>query len=982
MVNKMKVVLLALLFFGALSAQSSGKITGVVTDKVTGEALPGVNVVVEGSRLGASTDVDGFFVILNVPVGTHNVKFNYVGYAETTIQDVRVYVDNATEVNVELQEEVNVGDVVVVVAKRALIRKEETNSRQIRTSDEIKNLPVNSVQEIVGLTAGVVKSDNSNTLNVRGGRGAETAIMVDGLVQNSAYDGSVNGTLNRNAVEEVTVQSGNFSARYSNALSGLVQTSIKSGSDKYSFSFEAQSDKAGPKASRYGYTDYNFTASGPIVPGTQNYFFISVGKNWQDDVSPSWGFKGVQPNPSEELSFAANIKSQITDNILLKLTTTYNLIDNDGFIYGKSFLEGTTKQQHRGITETSNLSNSLTMTHTVSKDFYYELRAGYKEIRNESYDSKWKKNLLAYGIADLNKYNGSDVTGEEIKKYGSVTDGQTARLPGTLTSDADDDLNFGTMYVRNGSVTGIRSINRVFNAYSKDFEGNIDLALNLSYTYDLHQIAAGFSYNRAKMHRYSIAPVGLVKPDFGTQIVVNDRDYFNQTNQNVFGYDYLGNWSEDGDYLNGADEENWNRPNEFGKLKPKTPYQMSLYVEDVLRVDEFFINLGVRWDYFNPNQEQFKDIDNFLGDGSDTTSLGRIVDSKDLIDSEAYTEISPRLGISFPVTENTKFAASIGRFVQMPTYNQMMTNLRRWSIQNFGSTFGNSANPNLKPQKSVQYEMSINHTLNEDMALGVRTYFRQITDLITSQLIGGDNGVDKQLMTWNDDNSTNKGLELTLETRRINNYQIFASYTYSTAFGTGSGSGSSVRLARNDIKSSFQNALDYDVPHKANLNFDYRFSDGQGPSLFGTKILQNFGANISFSYQSGLPYTTKDITNSFEEVVNRDVEARSDINELSMPSRTSIDLRLDKTFNINVGSQNLNLNFYVDVRNLFDTEKVQDVHRGTGLPDTDGYLEQAQSWNDDVTDNVYKRSAYKYLIQRPAFWGNPRLIRFGMRINL
>ena len=158
MVNKMKVVLLVLMFFGALSAQSSGKITGVATDKVTGEALPGVNVVVEGTRLGASTDVDGFFVILNVPVGTHNVKFNYVGYAETTIRDVRVYVDNATEVNIELQEEVNVGDVVVVVAKRALIRKEETNSRQIRTSDEIKNLPVNSVQEIVGLTAGVVKS--------------------------------------------------------------------------------------------------------------------------------------------------------------------------------------------------------------------------------------------------------------------------------------------------------------------------------------------------------------------------------------------------------------------------------------------------------------------------------------------------------------------------------------------------------------------------------------------------------------------------------------------------------------------------------------------------------------------------------------------------------------------------------------------------------------------------------------------------------
>ena len=99
---------------------------------MTGEVLPGVNVTVEGTQLGASTDVDGFYVILNVPVGIQNIKLNYAGYTEYNIQNVQVFTANTTDVNVELEEEVNVGDVVVVIAKRAEIRQEETNSRQVR----------------------------------------------------------------------------------------------------------------------------------------------------------------------------------------------------------------------------------------------------------------------------------------------------------------------------------------------------------------------------------------------------------------------------------------------------------------------------------------------------------------------------------------------------------------------------------------------------------------------------------------------------------------------------------------------------------------------------------------------------------------------------------------------------------------------------------------------------------------------------------
>ncbi|MCB0265592.1 MAG: carboxypeptidase-like regulatory domain-containing protein, partial [Calditrichaeota bacterium] len=89
--SKTKVLLLALVLAIAplyLFAQSSGKVVGVVKDKTSGEALPGVNISIEGSQYGAATDVDGYFVILNVPVGVYDIRANFVGYGDVVQQGV------------------------------------------------------------------------------------------------------------------------------------------------------------------------------------------------------------------------------------------------------------------------------------------------------------------------------------------------------------------------------------------------------------------------------------------------------------------------------------------------------------------------------------------------------------------------------------------------------------------------------------------------------------------------------------------------------------------------------------------------------------------------------------------------------------------------------------------------------------------------------------------------------------------------------
>lgn len=101
-----------------------------------------------------------------------------------------------------------------------------------------------------------------------------------------------------------------------------------------------------------------------------------------------------------------------------------------------------------------------------------------------------------------------------------------------------------------------------------------------------------------------------------------------------------------------------------------------------------------------------------------------------------------------------------------------------------------------------------------------------------------------------------------------------------------------------------------------------------------------------------------------------------------MPSRFTIDLRLDKGFNINVGENKVDFNVYLDMRNIFNSETVQGVWRTSGNAGEDGWLSNPNSNNDVKVDTEYEREAYRYLLASPGNWGNPRTIQLGLRVNL
>ncbi|MGB6648435.1 MAG: TonB-dependent receptor [Bacteroidota bacterium] len=224
--------ILLLLWHSTALPGTTGKITGKVRDSGTNEALPGANIVLEGTRLGAATNIDGYFVIINISPGSYTLNASLVGYHPARMTEVRVQVDLTTNVEFTLTESsVDIGEEVVVVAERPLVQRDLTSTSAKVSADEIRLYPVEEVSDLVNLQAGVVNG------HFRGGRIGEVLYMVDGIPVTDLYSREAGVTAETNAIEELEVISGTFNAEYGQAMSGVVNQVTKTGGDHFSGSF-------------------------------------------------------------------------------------------------------------------------------------------------------------------------------------------------------------------------------------------------------------------------------------------------------------------------------------------------------------------------------------------------------------------------------------------------------------------------------------------------------------------------------------------------------------------------------------------------------------------------------------------------------------------------------------------------------------------------------------------------------------------------
>ena len=213
-------VLLVLLGASVTWAQT-GKISGVVTDAQTGDPIPGVNVVIVGEQVGATTDAQGRYSILNLSPGTYDVRATFVGYANATREGVDVNIDLTTEVNFEMQEETQELQEVTVQAEERVVKPDISANVANISADNVENVPVSSLSEVVGLQAGV------QGLSVRGGDLNELSIRVNGLSMRDGRSNEPTAAISYTSIKEVQVQTGGFNAEYGNVRSGLINVVTK-----------------------------------------------------------------------------------------------------------------------------------------------------------------------------------------------------------------------------------------------------------------------------------------------------------------------------------------------------------------------------------------------------------------------------------------------------------------------------------------------------------------------------------------------------------------------------------------------------------------------------------------------------------------------------------------------------------------------------------------------------------------------------------
>ena len=305
-----------------ITASTSGKLTGHIVDKKNNEPLIGVNIILQGTAIGAATDFEGYFGIINIPPGTYDIRISSVGYGTKIVKGIEINSEQTTTLNENLSEEVIVGSEVVVIAEKPIVDTRQTSAVSIMSKEQISVLPVQNLQDIVNLQAGVVDG------HFRGGRIGEVQYQVDGVSVNNPLTNAPAVSLDRSVLQEVQVISGTFDAEYGQAMSGVVNAVLRSGyNDKIDWSAETYfGDYVGlGQVAKYPYLErvnplaiqsYQFALSGPTgIPKTT--FLLSARRF----VSQGYYFATRKFMPNDTSDFNAKKFYPTGDNELVPLST-------------------------------------------------------------------------------------------------------------------------------------------------------------------------------------------------------------------------------------------------------------------------------------------------------------------------------------------------------------------------------------------------------------------------------------------------------------------------------------------------------------------------------------------------------------------------------------------------------------------------------------------------------------------------------------
>jgi outer membrane receptor protein involved in Fe transport len=375
------------------------------------------------------------------------------------------------------------------------------------------------------------------------------------------------------------------------------------------------------------------------------------------------------------------------------------------------------------------------------------------------------------------------------------------------------------------------------------------------------------------------------------------------------------------------------------------------------------------------------------GEGGDLA--GSDLSKEAFRDYTPVINVMPRIAFSFPISDEAVFFAHYDVLTQRPNSFQSRLNLVDYAfIQNSGNIL---TNPNLKPTKTIDYELGFQQVLSKASSLKLSAFYRELRDQI--QIRNVVNAWPRNYRTYdNFDFGTVKGFTAAFDLRRTGNVWMRASYTMQFADGTGSGPTTGINL----INSGQPNLrtispLDFDQRHRFVTTFDFRYGGGKdynGPVVFDTPIFQRTGLNMVSTLGSGTPYSRSSQVVS-EATGGANYLLDGSLNGARLPWQFTSDIQLDRDIPLSFGggegdkAKSANLNIYLLVTNLFNSRNVTGVYRYTGSPDNDGYLASAQAQqtiNNQLSPDSF-RDLYAINVNNPFNFGNPRTIRLGLRFD-
>ncbi len=1012
----------ALLWPVLLYAGTTGKIAGVVKDKETGEPLPGANVIIVGTTYGASANLDGEYVILNLPVGAYSLKASLIGYTDVLMHNVRVSADLTTEANFDLPSTTLALGEIVVVAERPLVNKGATNSVRITTAEDIKNLPVRGFRDVVGIEAGVVKV--GERLYIRGGRREEIATYIDGVYQNNPLTGRASGDLANNAIEEVNYQAGGFNAEYGFANSGVILTTTKTGGSTYNVSGEmitdtwlSQTDKH-LGAYSYGYNVYNFSVSGP-VPGFSEKrvkFYLGGERRFLEDATPSsFAFQRlVMDADGNPLDANGNpiTRADAASATGYNLDDAFPQYDTDGVVKEYQFdeqgpwpdrassqwlwngnlsidlkslqfkLGGNSQREElrllTGFAPGADYQNNLAgtgvgfslwnsqnnprqrnyrdsyfakATHTLSAKAFYTFQVNY-------FRDDFVRSSIVFGD---NFWNVGDAPGTDIGQYGPQGDGLVNPYITQTGSRPRLDPRSANLFATLGTQPGdYWKQNWTFWGAKGDLTWQIgrehELKTGFEYRYNTYRQYQIGGYGAADLHTLAgnLAQVG--------QGGITAEQAYQFRFADPFGYDIFGNKADD---------------SELGRNAAKHPKIAAVYLQDKIELKDLVLNLGLRWDYFDPAYDGIRNVERVTT--TTNTSAGSITDlaEENFTDNEKRSSLSPRIGVSFPVSDRTVFHGQYGKFVQTPELQRLYVSTIQyaWNLQS-GNFFTNE-NPNLAPIRTTAYEVGFRHQLGDNAAVDVTAYYKEIRDYVRLRNLDFAQPIPYALYT-NEDYGTVKGASVTFTLRRTNRFAGTANYTLQYAAGTGSDANTFYNIAWQQGRDpTFVAPLDFDQRHTGSVNVDFRTNKEDGPTILGGKLLGNLGLNLLLTFGSGLSYTPVRVqtevfggTSGYFPI--------GQVGSATGPWTYQLDMKLDKTFALS----GLDLTAYLWAINLTNALNASWVYPETGEPDNDGYLDTVAGQNFVNQWGPNGVALYQFLLRNPFMVGPPRQLRLGLQFNL